>query len=340
MNKVSRVILILILTMFGPGCSPVLEAPRLTSIASPKPPNVVVVTVDGVRWEEVFHGADDRLADEAQIPPGESRSPDALTPHLRRLFFGEGIVVGDPRLGALLTPSGPLYVSLPSYVEIMTGRASGCVSNACTPRVEWSLASALAERGGKAAVFASWERIARALPEEHLVYREIGRSPGDVDPPYPGHGMYRPDRLTAERAVRYLVDEKPRFLWLALGDTDEWAHRWDYRRYLEALTYADHVIGELCAHVDSMPEYRGNTIVLVTTDHGRERFFSHHWGEDSAPVWMMVRGLGRRGSIGLYGPRYLRDVAPTVLQLYGVEMSPCPLCGSAIPELVPPRGRR
>jgi len=34
------------------------------------------------------------------------------------------------------------------------------------------------------------------------------------------------------------VDEKPRFLWLALGDTDEWAHRWDYRRYLEALTYA------------------------------------------------------------------------------------------------------
>src|SRR5580704_12724206 len=71
--------------------------------------NVVLVTIDGVRWQEIFRGADPLLADAAALPRGERRTPRGMTPNLHRLFFDEGTVLGDPRTGEPFNATGPNF---------------------------------------------------------------------------------------------------------------------------------------------------------------------------------------------------------------------------------------
>lgn len=321
---------------------PPREADRHSVVAG-EAGSVILVTIDGVRWQEIFLGADPALADRAALPRGEARSARSLTPHLHRLFFDQGAVLGDPRVGERFVASGPRYVSLPGYVEMMTGAPSGCRGNDCEPSLPWVLPGEHARRApGGAAVFASWERVARALPAstQGLVLR-AGRERGEDAPPYPGHGEYRPDRRTAASAIEHLIRHEPRFLWVALGDTDEWAHRGDYRGYVEALRAADSFVGELSAHLAEMGDYGARTAVLVTTDHGRDAGFTDHGGSDSAGVWLMARGgrIARRGVAPLDRERRLADIAPTVSAILGEPVRQCDACGEVLDELLdPPAG--
>ncbi len=120
-------------------------------------------------------------------------------------------------------------------------------------------------------------------------------------------------------AIEHLVHHRPRFLWVALGDTDEWAHRGDYRGYVDALRFADAFVGEVAAHLAEMGEYGARTAIFVTTDHGRDPDFAGHGGPASAGVWLMARGgpVARRGPTALPRVRYLRDLAPTMAALLG-----------------------
>jgi hypothetical protein len=315
------------------------EAPRDAMKAAPTADAVILVTLDGVRWQEIFAGADPALADRALIPRGEAREARRITPNLHRLFFDEGVVLGDPRVGEPVLASGPVFVSMPGYLEIMTGAASGCGGNECEPRLPWDLAGEIANRAPAegAAVFASWERIARTVPEGASgLFVRAGRGAKDESPAYPGGGDYRPDRATAALALDHLVHRRPRFLWIALGDTDEWAHRRDYRGYLDALRYADSVVGELVAHLAELGDYGSRAAVFVTTDHGRDAGFVDHGGAASAGVWLMARGgpIPRRGVTPLPRARHLRDVAPTIATLLGAPPRSCEGCGEAIPELL------
>ncbi len=320
-----------------PVASPFTAAP-LPAERPPRVENVILVTIDGVRWQEIFTGADPALADQAGLPHGELRTARGLTPHLHRLFFDGGTVLGDPRLGERFLATGPRYVSLPSYVEIMTGAASGCDGNDCQPQVPWTIAAEVARRGarGGAAVFSSWSTIGRAVPGGEGLHLEVGRSPSDQDPPYPGDGDYRPDRRTAAAAIAHLLHRRPRMLWVALGDTDEWAHRGDYRGYIDSLRFADAFVGELCAHLADMGPHGAGTTVIVTTDHGRDANFTDHGGPDSAAVWLMARGrpITPKGARGLDRPRYLRDIAPTIASLYGLGHRRCDTCGDVLSDLL------
>ncbi len=299
--------------------------------------NVVLVTLDGVRWQEIFEGADPALADGAALPEGEGRSARALTPNLHRLFFDEGVVLGDPRIGEPFVASGPNYVSLPGYVEIMTGAPSGCSGNDCEPHVSWAIAADSARAPDGAAIFASWERIALAVPPDvsGLLVR-AGRTPDEQAPAYPGTGDYRPDQRTAALAIDHLVHRHPRFLWVALGDTDEWAHRHDYRGYVDALRFADTFVGELSAHLAAMGDYGARTAVFVTADHGRDADFADHGGSASAGVWLMARGgpIATRGSTPLLRTRGLRDIAPTLAAILGEAPPGCAACGGVLDELL------
>lgn len=337
-----------LLTSHGDGTAASLEpsqasSPRpaasVAAASAPSAESVVLVTIDGVRWQEIFEGASPDLADAAALPRGEARSPREITPHLHRLFFDEGVVIGDPHRGEGFFASGPTYVSLPGYVEMMTGAVSGCRDNDCEPRMSWTLPREAAKPGSSsegAAVFSSWERVARAVPHGvHSILLRAGRDPEEQAPPFPGHGAYRPDRSTAALAIAHLVAVRPRFLWVALGDTDEWAHRNDYRGYIEALHFADAFVGELAAHLDQMGDRGARTALFVTADHGRDRGFANHGGPDSARVWLMARGSGiaRKGLITLDRPHHLRDVAPTIAALIGLPHRACETCGEVMDEL-------
>ena len=58
-------------------------------------------------------------------------------------------------------------------------------------------------------------------------------------------------------------------LYLALGETDDWAHDGRYDRVLETYARTDDYLKQLWTWLQSQPEYRGRTHLLITTDHGR-----------------------------------------------------------------------
>jgi len=341
----------------------VTEAPlaRADGVPDADETAVVLVVLDGARWQDVFLGADPQLAAEASVAAPRA---DVLMPHLHALIADRGAAMGAPGHGAPLVASGPNYVSLPGYTEIFTGRpANGCRDNDCAPTRIPTVMDEVAARSrapGGAVVIASWERIERAASADPArLVLSVGRSRvshgealrdddvarelldrGAHADPFPGYGDFRPDRMTAAVALHYLETKRPRLMFLGLGEPDEYAHRGDYAGYLGSLRASDAVLGELFAALDRMGTRGRHTTVLVTADHGRGRDYRFHGRDfpESARVWLVAAGAGveARGLAHAVRPHRLADVAPTVRALLQLPADLGPTSGEPIEELLAP----
>jgi hypothetical protein len=323
--------------------------------------NVVLVTIDGARWQEMFRGVDPARAHSAGLPACAVVPSAELLPNLHRWFVRGGVAVGASD-GAPMLASGPNFVSLPGYREILTGRSGArCTSNWCGPIEEPTLLDELRARDPSGvAVIASWERIERAAARDpsgivlsagrhHGATRDrlrvsaaasalldaavaAGASPGVLD--------YRADRYTAQLALRYLQAERPRFLFVGLGDTDERAHRNDYAGYLASLRAADAFLGELEATLARLGDYGADTTVLVTADHGRAASFRDHggWAPESSRVWLFAAGGAVRAQGFAPGdrPTRLADIAPTIRRLLALPDDASPRAGTPLEAILGP----
>src|SRR5262245_36175754 len=61
------------------------SGPPATPAPTPRTDNVLLVTVDGVRWQEIFGGVDPVLAKQAHLPRAALLSARKLLPNLYRL---------------------------------------------------------------------------------------------------------------------------------------------------------------------------------------------------------------------------------------------------------------
>ncbi len=180
---------------------------------------VVLVTIDGARWQDVYSSVDESLG-----------HGGGYMPVLRDLIAHDGAIVGAPGYGRI-DASGPNFVSMPGYTEIFTGRTATCRANDCGRPEQPTFLEGLAVRGAKVAVFASWEK-------------------GDA---------YRPDASTMEQSLAYLRESEPDVLVVSLGDTDEYAHHGNLHGYTDALTRADAFIGRIGATPATMGERGAQT---------------------------------------------------------------------------------
>ncbi len=320
---------------------------------------VVLVVLDGVRWQEVFGGADRTLSRQHGLSADQWASPRALLPNLQDMVDAQGVAIGAPGHGAEMSTAGPQRISLPSYREIFGGRSdSECQSNDCSRLPGRTVADDVydASGPGEVAVVASWPTIARAVSAQPsrfvlttgrklVMQSEVLRSDdvvaslldsGGRAAAYPGEGDYRPDAITAQIALRYLATKRPRFFFVGLGDPDEYAHRNDYRGYLQSLHDADAFLGDLRVTLEGMGARGRHTTVLVTTDHGRAYDFRDHgmWHPESGRVWLVASGADVRGrGLASASRRHtLADIAPTVRALLGIRESD----DEPIPEIVGP----
>jgi hypothetical protein len=318
------------------------------------PLTVVLVAVDGVRWQEVFEGTDPKL-----LGPGKPRTAGELVPNLHALAR-RGVAIGAPGHGAPFVASGPNFVSLPGYTELLTGRPAPCQENDCEQRPTWTLLDAFASRSDRGvAAITSWEpigRVAASDPKVGLV--STGRSGGPTwdlvrsvpglaatfdagvtSSPEPGWGSYRPDAHTRSVALGYLRRERPRFLFVSLGDTDEHAHHGNYDGYLDALGAADRFVGDVMETAAEWKKEGHATMIVVTTDHGRSHDFKHHGGgyKESARSWLIAGGgpIPARGYVSSPHERRLRDVAPTLAAIAGVPLEVRAGTGRVMHELLP-----
>ncbi len=326
MNLILLIILILIIPFHELACvtpTPVSPAPPIVQPSPPPPkqgsPKVVLITVDGVRWQEIFDGTDPFLSGNKTIPARE------LLPNLYYQFVDRGMVVGKD---SMFVATGPAHISLPGYLEIMRGHpSSDCQENDCEPRLK---EDTMADLFNKSAVFASWDTIRKTVGknvDKYVVncgrnYRSTGWKQAELEdnqtfPEVWGDYLYRPDDLTEKVAVDYLQYYSPDFIWISLGDTDEWAHYGDYSKYLESLQQADKFIGMVVEMVKSGEDGADFTFI-VTADHGRGlNWQSHGWDRASARNWLMMsgRGIQPQGFIKYPEKKSLSNILPTVKEL-------------------------
>jgi hypothetical protein len=318
-----------------------VEAPPEASASA-----VVLVVLDGVRWQEIFEGVDPEIARRQGLSEREIVGARALMPTLHDVLIAHGVAIGAPGQGPEMRASGPNYVSLPGYTEILTGRtATRCQDNACSKVIEPTLPDELASEGRahgeRAAVIASWESLERAASSgdgdvvisagrhgghglEELRSDESERALIDVaaeSSSAPGEADFRPDRYTSDIALHYLATRAPRFLFIGLGEPDEYAHQNNYRGYLDSLRAADWTLHRLVDVLGQMGERGKRTSIFVTTDHGRSSAFCDHGGfaPESGRVWLVANGGGvaEKGLSRSYEPHRLADIAPTMRALLG-----------------------
>ncbi len=255
-----------------------------------------------------------------------------------------GWIAGNAALGSRVQVGNSLRFSYPGYAEMLTGRPrDGTVtSNDAIQNPHPTVLEFVRERlrlpKAKVAAFGSWDRFAQ-IPE-HVpgsITINAGFMPfADDDPRITALDAIqsearawreeRFDAFTAAFALRYLERERPRLLYVALGDTDEWAHAGRYADMLDGMALADRFLRDLWTWLQAQPDYRDNTLLIVTTDHGRGRtprdWTDHGVGVEGAQdIWLAMAGPGQSVRGELRDAPTLRQgqVAATIAAAFGLE---------------------
>jgi hypothetical protein len=355
------------LALLGSPAAQAQNSPRLRT------ENVVLITLDGMRWQEVFGGADTVLfsqtkdyytnrqalhRDFGQATPEQRRQ--VLMPFLWGTVARQGQLYGNRPAGSLVNVTNTMRFSYPGYNEILTGAADDVRirSNDPLDNPNVSVLEVLNRQPalkGKVACFGSWEAFPYILNEKRnglpvnagqrlatgqpLTPGEVLLNQLEVASPSP-FGEERLDAFTYGYALEYLKKHKPRVLYVGFGDTDDWAHGGEYGAYLHAAQYTDGFIRQLWEYLQSDPQYRGKTTLLLTTDHGRGQAgtqWQHHGREVAGAdqIWLAALGpdtpaLGMATS----GQLYQNQLAATLAALLGQVYAPTSATGRPVPAVL------
>jgi len=134
------------------------------------------------------------------------------------------------------------------------------------------------------------------------------------------------DSFYAHAALEYMKDSRPRIVWIAFGETDEWAHAGRYDMVLFAALCVDQYIKELWETVQSMRQYKDRTTFIITCDHGRgsgpREWRNHGVLVDGAEnIWLAVMGpdtppMGERTDAP---DIYQKQIAATIAAFLGED---------------------
>jgi hypothetical protein len=335
-----------------------------------KTQTVVLIVSDGLRWQEIFTGADASLLNdkdggnwvsESDLRQRYWRDDPAVR---RRLLFpflwgtvaAQGQIIGNQNKGSVARVSNGKAFSYPGYNEMATGYPNDAIDrNEFGPNpnptvFEWL--NAIEPLHGKVAVYGTWSIFddifnkrrsglrmqtgwtlphqAHETPRDTLL-RELYETTTRFDEEDVGNSLLQIPLLD------YIKTGEPRVLFVAYGETDNWAHQGRYDLVLESAHRVDFFVQQLWDTMQSMQQYRGRTTFIVTTDHGRGSGLSE-WKEHgieqkgSENIWIAVMGpdtaaLGERHDIA---PVTQAQIAATLAAFLGKDYR------RAVPRAAPP----
>jgi hypothetical protein len=329
--------------------------------------NLIFVTWDGFRWQELFNGAEEALLSKEMggvpdVPAlrgsfwrdAADQRRQALLPFLWSTIAREGQVFGDPAQDSASRLTNGKKFSYPGYNEMFAGFADDAVkSNDKIPNKNINVLEYIHRQpgfGGRVAGFATWDVM------DFVLNRERGGFPLQTgwteiaDPPLtPGQlevnelvrqlpRLWRGnayDVITYRAAKEYLLKHQPRILYVGLGETDEWAHARRYDLYLEAAQRSDRYVQELWELVQSLPQYKDQTVLVLTTDHGRgsARDWANHGAQTAGAEYIWLAALGP--GVPALGVRKnaqttQSQIAATLAAIVGIDFN------QAVPQSAPP----
>lgn len=320
--------------------------------------NIIIITTDGFRWQEVFKGMDSALANDAKYNQGDSeyiyktywsndekKRREKLMPFLWSTVESKGQIFGNRTLGSKVNNANPYWFSYPGYSEIFTGYADTAInSNAFPPNPNITVLEFLniqPKLKGRVAAFGAWNAFDRILNEARSgvpVFSAFDKYGGKT--PTANEKLintmllnsHKPwgedeclDMFTHYGAFEYLKTRKPKVLYIAYGETDEWAHAGQYRFYLDAGKQVDKWISEIWNYVQSDPFYKNKTTLLITSDHGRGDAIKSEWTSHSNSIkgadeiWFAAIGpdAPARGEINSDMQLYQQQFAQSIAKILG-----------------------
>jgi hypothetical protein len=341
---------------------------RGANAAGLKTENVFLIISDGLRWQEVFAGAEEQLMTKEG---GGVKNTNALrqafwrdTPQARReallpFFWTEiarhGQLFGNQTKGSVASVTNGKKFSYPGYNEITTGAPDPRVdSNDKTPNRNVTVFEWLNGRPrfrNRVAVLGTWDvfpyifNVERShLPiwpawEPKLAPYEIA-APGHIaelvrDTTALWEGVTY-DSFLIHAALDYMKRKQPRVLFVGFGETDEWAHAGRYDQYLTSAHRVDEFVRRLWQMAQSMPQYRGKTTFILTADHGRGS--GPQWKDHGEKVegaegdWIAIIGPDTPplGERTNCAPLTQSQIAATIAGLLGED------CRAALPHVAAP----
>ena len=329
-------------------------------ISAQESPRVVLITLDGFRWQELFSGADPDLIGNSEFvqdtaslkknfwreTPRERR--ESLMPFIWEKVAQIGQLHGNRTKGSKMNLTNGMWFSYPGYNEILTGKADDAhiTSNDKIPNPNTTIletANKLPVYAGKVAAFGSWDvfpyiinenrsgipvnagyenAVGNNLTEREKLLNEMQRQAPII------WESVRLDAFTHNFALEAMKKNHPEIIFISYGETDDFAHGGYYDFYLQAAHRTDMMISELWNFTREDPFYRDKTIFLITTDHGRgtkplETWKSHgNKIEGADQVWLIAfgNGVAPLGEVATDEQLFTNQIAPTIAKLLKIKM--------------------
>lgn len=289
---------------FRPIHNPYPDAPN-------KPGNLILISIDGFRWQEVFNGADSALLFGRKFVKQDSArmmekywSPDLATRRAKLMPFfwstlsKSGQIYGNRIHDNLVDVKNKYWFSYPGRSESLCGYYDTLInSNEYPPNPNENVLEFLNKQKGytgKVVAFASWNALSNILnrdrseilvniPGEKIQGKKLtaeqilANEQQNFLPQYFGPSV-RWDVHTFAIGQSYMKARHPRVVHFDFADPDDLAHAGQYDAYLDAGHYLDAILANLWELIQKDPFYKDNTTLMIYPDHGRglgEKWTSH-----------------------------------------------------------------
>lgn len=284
---------------------------------------VVIIAIDGLRWQEVFEGA----------------KRDSLMPFIWEMGTKKGCMIGNRNRKSNMQVANNIWKSYAGYSEMLCGVAddehiSDNHKKLNPNRSVLELADACQDYKGDVAAVASWDVVPYILN-----YRRSGL-PIDYQSSHMVSAQVRCDSVTLNHALKTLSEKHPKLLFVEFCETDFYAHHGKWKEYLNAAHQNDDFIRRLWQYCQSDNYYKGNTTFIITCDHGRGKSLGAHinrgevdptasWTEHgkhiegSNQTWLVAFGntIQHLGEVEGGRPVYTKQIAPTIASILNVPFT-------------------
>jgi hypothetical protein len=336
-----------------------------------KAEHLIIITTDGFRWQELFNGMDTSLANNKQYNENDSNKiysryfsanlkerRKKLMPFLWTEIAQNGQLYGNRDNGNKVNVTNPYRISYPGYNELFTGYGDTLINSNefdANPNINvLEFFQQQASLKNKVAAFGAWDPFNQILNEKRAGFPVIaGYEKASKYNPTEKQILidemlldsYKPwgnseclDVFTHYAAMNYLKEKKPSVLYIAYGETDEWAHAEKYSSYLNAANQVDKWIEEIWTYIQQDPYYKNKTALLITTDHGRGDLKKNQWtshgktivGADEIWFALMGAGIDKKGEVNNRMQLYQNQFAQTMANLLGYTFVSNHTTGEAI----------
>jgi hypothetical protein len=280
----------------------------------------IILVMDGVRLEE-------SLGDDPSSATGES--PSAFMPSTWSELLPQGVRASHAwSVGATTTT--------PAHAAIVSGRRQPLANYAVgggpglyRPELSGLFEAVRAQRG------ASEDQVVLVANTE-LVW-PVDRS---LQPDAAGAGWVwvsqdqdesvpaGDDRTVMAKLMSHLEEHPTRLAVVNLHQVDRSGHYGDDDDYLEDVRVLDEPIAELWGWLQEKADYRGDTTLVLVSDHGRHShsYDNPHWRHHGdgcngcRRVPALFLGPGMEQGVDYAEPLLLTDIAPTVAATLGLEL--------------------